>query len=181
MLLQQVRDIITNITAELDKFGGFEYQVSDAGVDILVRFNGNQTVYNGYELAMYEESAKIVDPKAKLEFIIDGNGFHITTKTSYDLSSFIRSVNTADRNELPDNVAAVLITDKLDADAQFDFSILTVTLDGAWSRYDFTHAELVFAAVRDIFPSPNENGVFVFAELVQRSREFFDEIEAETE
>lgn len=179
MLLEKVRGIIDAIAAKVDTLEGYEYIVSPAGrIDIQVSNENGQTVYNGYELALYEEAAQKIDPNATLQFTADEDGFHISTRTGFDLTSFIQSVND-DRSNLPEGVAAVLITDRVDPNADFDYCILTVASNGSWSRYDFSHAELVFVAVHGIVPTANENGVFVFAEMIERSRAFFDTLEAE--
>ena len=180
-MLQEVRDIITNIVNAIEKSDiaeQFEYQISDDQVDIAVSFGTDSTVYNGFELALYDRAAKKVDPTAKLNYFVDDQGLRISTLTAFDLNDFIRSTNSASVS-LPDNIACVAIVDKLDNNSAFDFSLLTVTLDGAWSRYDFSHAELVYAAVHELVPMPNERGVFVFQECIDMNRSFFDEIEAE--
>lgn len=180
-MLTEVQDIIKRIEAFLTDNDNFETVIEDDYLTIRVfPRDGEPNIYHGYELFLME---KVVQ---KLGFTLDfkldkSEGFErflVTTDANFNLMSYINSTNQKLRSHQDDLINTIYLTEKLTDDSRGEFTILTGFTNGTWTRCDITKAELLFAAVYDLKITPDESGIFWYADLIEMNNKFFDEIEA---
>lgn len=182
-MLKEVQDIIKRIELFLANKDNFETVVEEGGLAISVfPRNAENTLYHGYELYLIEKVVQKLGSTLEFKFVKDDEGverFIVTTDANFNLESAINTINKSLRNSVmeTDELSTVFICEKLTKESHGDYSILTGRMNGSWGRYDITKAEILYAVTHDLNISMDENGIFVYKDLIAMNNQLFDESE----
>lgn len=179
-MYQEVRAGIQYIVDFLeDRHNDFSYELSEKGtvIEVFPR-NGDAVTYHGYDLYLLNLVTNKLNSKLEYKVVpFDGyNRFTIQTDAEYNLMSYINKTNHTLHKFEDDLVHSVYVCTQLTPESQ-PYNILTALSNGNWLRYEFSQAELLYAAVNNLEIAQSETGAFVYPALIELNHKFYDELE----
>lgn len=181
-MLVKVQKIIQEIVDFISTEASFSTEVQQNGTVVTVTntLDGNSQTFNGLELYMYREAAR--ELKSNIEFKIansESSMFVITCPAQFDYTTFIVGTNKENYKYMDDTIHSVFIGEDTTLKENFKYTVLTTYNDGTWVTFGMTPAEFTYVCVFGCkVQFAEDTGAFVFKELVDMSKTFFDQRDA---